>query len=296
MKKNVSIKLLTHPLYGFMQISPTPSQEAITAFYANEFYSGDYKNFNDSSLEVQLENREFYEGSWGDMAVNVSRILKKPLPGLSLLDVGCGWGQALRFFADKGMICHGFDPAPEAVDYGLRHNLKLKHAGMDSMDVFNQKFDVVMLNNVLEHLANPVEAIKEISEKMLVPGGLVIIDVPNEFNAFQVAGRDTHDLGDWWVAPPGHLNYFSRDTLGNLLEGCNFDVVLAEASFPLEMFLLFGDCYVGDDVTGKQCHQKRVAFEVNLRKHGHEEKLREFYQALAKLNLGRQIRMYALSK
>lgn len=94
---------------------------------------------------------------------------------------------------------------------------------------------------------------------------------------------------------PAHLNYFTRETLQKLIEGTGYKVGLAESSFPLEMFLLFGDCYVNNPELGKQCHQKRVAFEENLRRLGYEDKLREFYQALAKLNLGRQIKMYAIS-
>lgn len=297
MKKASDPQLTAHPEYGFLQVSPTPSSEEITAFYAEEFYSDDYKNFNDSSLEVQVNDREFYEGTWNDMAIHISEILDKPLSGLDMLDVGCGWAQALLFFADKGVNCYGFDPAPEAIDYGLSKGLNVKHAGMDSMDVFgNKRFDVVMLNNVLEHLADPVQVMKEIHQKVLVPGGIIIIDVPNEFNNFQTAGRDTHNLDNWWIVPPCHLNYFSRETLGNLLKGCNFELVLAEASFPLEMFLLFGDNYVEDGTLGKKCHQKRVAFETNLRKLGHEKTLREFYQALAKLNLGRQVKVYACAK
>ena len=297
MNKASESRLTAHPEYGFFQVSPTPSKEEITAFYAEEFYSADYKNFNDSSLEVQVNDREFYEGNWNDISLNVSKILDKPLSGLDVLDVGCGWAQALLFFKDKGMNCYGFDPAPEAIEYGLSKGLNVKHAGMDNMDVFGgKKFDVVMLMNVLEHLGDPIQVIEEIQQKVLVPGGVIVIDVPNEFNNFQTAGRDTHNLDDWWVAPPGHLNYFSPETLDNLLKGCNFEPVLAEASFPLEMFLLFGDNYVTDGTLGKECHKKRVAFEANLRKLGHGETLRAFYQALAKLNLGRQITMYAVSK
>lgn len=296
MKTNDKYQLLKHPEYEYLYISPTPSAEEITQFYANEFYSGEYKKFNDSSLEVQLEDREFYEGGWSDIASHISEILGKPLENLSLLDVGCGWSQALTFFSGKGMDCYGFDPAPEAIKYGISKGLKVKHAGMDCMNVFeNQKFDVVMLKNVLEHLANPVEVMKEIREKVLKFGGLIVIDVPNEFNAFQIAGRDVHGLEDWWVAPPQHLNYFSNDTLTNVLKGSGYEVKLAEASFPLEMFLLFGECYVGDAGLGKQCHQKRVNFEKNLRRLRCGDKLKQFYQALAQLGLGRQVTIYAIS-
>lgn len=286
-----------HPDYGFLQIKPTPSAEEITGFYSNEFYSGEYKNFNDSSLEVQMENRNFYEGGWSDMAFNMESLLGRQLVDLSLLDVGCGWAQCLLYFASKGMKCYGFDPAPEAIAYGVDKGLNLRCAGMDKMDVFEgQLFDVVMLNNVLEHLANPVAAVSEIRRKVLKPGGLIIIDVPNEFNEFQIAGRDLHGLSDWWVAPPAHLNYFSRDSLQKMLQDCGYEVGLAEASFPLELFLLFGECYVGDESIGKECHLKRVAFEENLRRLGHEAKLREFYKALASINLGRQIKMYAIAR
>jgi len=297
MKKDSDYKLIAHPKYGFLQISPTPTSDEITRFYANEFYSGEYKNFNDSSLEVQMEDREFLEGGWADIASHITEILEKPLDGLSLLDVGCGWSQALLFFYNKGMDCYGFDPAPEAINYGLSKGLKVKHAGMDRMDVFNgTKFDVVLLKNVLEHLANPVEVLSEIKNAVLRPGGLIVIDVPNESNVFQTAGRDVHGLEDWWVAPPGHLNYFSNDTLINLLEDIGYEVKLSESSFPLEMFLLFGDCYVGNEAIGKQCHKKRVNFETNLRKLGHVDKLHKYYQALAKLNLGRQVTVYAASR
>jgi hypothetical protein len=80
-----------------------------------------------------------------------------------------------------------------------------------------------------------------------------------------------------------------------LLKGCGYEITLAEASYPLEMFLLFGQCYVGNNTLGKECHLKRVAFEENLRKLGHEELLRKFYKSLADLGLGRQVKMYAKS-
>jgi len=287
-------ELIQHPKYGFWQFKPTPTLDEITRFYANDFYSGEYKQFNDSSLEVQVEDCDFYEGGFSDMATHIGEILNKPLSFLRILDIGCGWSQALLFFYKLGMDCHGFDPAPEAVRYGIKKGLKVKQAGMDCMDVFDgMKFDVVLLKNVLEHLPDPVEILKEIRLKVLNQDGLIIIDVPNEFNSFQTAGRDTHGLDDWWVSTPAHLNYFSKDSLACLLDGTGFEVKLAEASFPLEMFLLFGECYVGDENLGRQCHQKRIAFERNLRKCGHAKLLNSFYQSLAELNLGRQITIYA---
>ncbi len=278
--------------YGFYQINPTPSNKVITQFYADEFYTGDYKNFNDSSLEVQLNDKEFWHGKWQDMYDSFIEINPSLKNNCSILDIGCGWAQALLFFKNKGFNCYGFDPAPEAVEYGIKQGLNLKHAGLEGMDVFDgKKFDIVCLLNVLEHVADPEKTVLQI-KKILKDDGILLIDVPNEFNDFQIAGRDLHNLNDWWVAPPNHLNYFSKSSLENFLKQLKFNVQICESSFPLEMFLLFGDNYVKDGKIGSSCHRKRVAFEENLRKLGKKDTLKKFYRNLANLNLGRQISIY----
>lgn len=291
-KGNYSLK--PHEKYGFLQVKPTPTAEEINHFYANEFYSGDYKNFNNSSLQVQLADQQFWEGTWNDQAKVIQFQLAKPFCELEILDVGCGWGQALLHFKGLGASCYGFDPAAEAVEYGVSQGLNIKHCGVESMDVFaGKKFDVVMLNNVLEHLAEPVRVIQQIRQHVLKDGGLLIVTVPNEFNKFQVAAQRLHNLEPWWVTPPAHLNYFSRTSLQALLSGCGFHSELAVASFPLELFLLMGENYVNDRDIGKICHAKRVQFELNLRQLGEDDAIQQFYKSLADANLGRQITCYA---
>lgn len=282
--------------FGFYQVTPTPTPEEITKFYAEEFYTGEYKNFNDSSLEVQINDKDFFQGRWSDIYDNLLEIDSSLKNNASILDVGCGWAQALLSFKEKGFDCFGFDPAIEAVDYGCKKGLNIKHAGLEGMDVFEgKKFNIVSMLNVLEHLADPIKSIDQI-KKILKPNGILVIDVPNEFNDFQLAGRDVHDLDDWWVAPPNHLNYFSKDSLVKLLDNMGFNVKICESSFPLEMFLLFGDNYVKDGSIGSVCHKKRVAFEQNLRMHGKTSSLKNFYRSLAELNLGRQITIYSKLK
>ena len=178
------------------------------------------------------------------------------------------------------------------MEYGKKRGLNLKHAGLDGMDVFSGKqFDVVCLLNVLEHVADPEKTINQI-RKILKKDGILLIDVPNEFNDFQVVGRDLHSLDDWWIAPPNHLNYFNKASLETFLKELKFDVRICESSFPLEIFLLFGDNYVKNEKLGSACHKKRVAFEENLRKFGKKNTLKSFYRSLANLNLGRQISVY----
>ena len=287
-------RLEPHPEFGFLQIKPTPCLDEILRYYAEEFYSSDYPKLNDSGIEVQLRDKEFYDGQRSDLCANVAEIAGRPLAGMEVLDIGCGWGQALLYFQSQGMAGYGFDPVPEAVAYAQKLGLCAVQAGMETMDVFHRRrFDVVTLLNVLEHVADPVSVLGEIKERILKPSGILAIDVPNEFNAFQLCAQKVHELDPWWIAPPAHLNYFSAPTLKSLLAGAGYHVERMEASFPMEMFLLFGHNYVRDGALGRQCHEQRMAFERNLRRQGCEKVLREFYRSLAELSLGRQIVAYA---
>ena len=289
--------LKPHPEFGFLQVAPTPSPEEISRFYAEEFYSSGYQGFNNSALEVLTRDQEFHVAHWDDIRKQVEAVAGRPIAGMSVLDVGCGWAQALFHFKSKGAECYGFDPADEAVEHGRKNGMNVVKAGMDQMDVFGGKrFDVVTLMNVLEHVADPIGVLTEIRAKVLKPGGVLVIEVPNEFNAFQVCGQKVNDLHQWWVVPPGHLNYFNGETLRKTLSGLGYDVKYAESSFPLEMFLVFGDNYVKDRELGRKCHERRMAFEMNLRKHGYESVLHDLYQAFAERNLGRQVIAYSVPR
>lgn len=290
----MTYKLKTNEKYGFLQISPTPTQDEIINFYNNEFYSGDYKHFNDSALEVQLKDRDYYESLWEDVYFYVDQLNNVDVRDTKWLDIGCGFALALTHWMKRGVKGWGFDPAPEAVEYAKKQGVNAVLAGMDNMNPFpNERFDVVTLMNVLEHLSDPIDVISQIHKKTLKKGGILVIDVPNEFSWMQQAAVETHSLNQWWVAPPGHLNYFNRKSLTSLLEDNGFEVITTYASFPLEMFLLFGDNYVDDSELGSICHQKRVAFEKNIRRANKIDELRHMYRRFSEADIGRQITVIA---
>jgi 2-polyprenyl-3-methyl-5-hydroxy-6-metoxy-1,4-benzoquinol methylase len=284
--------IIADPTYGYLRAEPVPTQEEVERYYAEEFYSSEYKKFNDSSLEVQQSEKDFFNSKWLDVYNKCSEYFKNE--SFTIFDVGCGFSQALLFYREKGINVSGLEPSPEGVAYAQSQGLEVYQAGIEDFDcVEGRRFDVVTLMNVLEHLRNPAETLKKIKDNLLSSRGVLIIDVPNEYNDFQMVANAEFSLNNWWECPPNHINYFSATTLGNLLRKCGYQIVDQEAAFPLEMFMLMGEVYVGNPEIGKICHEKRVKFEALMRKHGKNDKLKAFYRALAELDLGRQIMIYA---
>jgi 2-polyprenyl-3-methyl-5-hydroxy-6-metoxy-1,4-benzoquinol methylase len=285
---NKTYKLEKHKEFGYLFVEPTPSPEEIETYYKNEFYSTTQPNFNDSQLAVQQEDEKFYN-FWRQFIVDtIEKDANRDINSFNCFDIGCGWGETLRFLQDKGAKTFGLDPAEEAVEHCQNIGINARISDFSTLNPFDQKFDFVLFQNVLEHMSNPDAVIDNVFDNVLLDDGYLIIDVPNEFNSFQEAGQKTHDLPQWWVCPPGHLNYFTADSLTSLLTNKGFTIIDKVASFPLEMFLLFGDKYVGDSEVGRQCHKKRMAFEKNLVEFGQKEAMLNFYRSLAQQNLGRQ--------
>jgi 2-polyprenyl-3-methyl-5-hydroxy-6-metoxy-1,4-benzoquinol methylase len=293
----VAYKIIKDPEYGFLRVDPIPSQEEVERYYREEFYSASppHSSFNDSSLEVQQAQREFHDSRWAAICKACEQHFGR-LKELSVFDIGFGYAQALLYFKSQGMEVTGLEPSPEGVEYARSQGLDVHQAGIEDFSCAGgRRFDMVTLVNVLEHLRRPADTLLNIKNSLLRPGGMLVVDVPNEFNDFQTAADAEHSLNQWWVCPPNHINYFSASTLKSTLERLGYKVIKVEATFPLEMFLLMGDVYVGNQGLGSACHEKRVAFEHVLRKHGKAEKLQAFYEALAGLDLGRQAVAYAVA-
>ena len=285
-------KIITDPKFNFLRVDPIPTAEEVDRYYKEEFYSS-YKNFNDSELKVQLEEKNFFDSRWEAI---YNRCLKYfgEIKGKSLFDVGFGYGQLLLFFKAKGFKVSGLEPSPEGVEYVRKHNIEVYQAGIEELpSISSNRFDVVTIINVLEHLRNPAETLIQIRKNLLNTNGLLVVDVANEFNDFQTVANQEYHLNDWWVCQPNHINYFSVTSLKNLIKSCDYDIVDYQSSFPIEIFMLMGDVYVGNPDLGKQCHQRRVKFEYLMNKHGKGEKLQQLYKHLADVNLGRQVVIYA---
>jgi 2-polyprenyl-3-methyl-5-hydroxy-6-metoxy-1,4-benzoquinol methylase len=99
--------------------------------------------------------------------------------GKRVLDIGCGEGGVLTPFERAGYECTGLEFSPERVNYAREQgssNIKFIQGNIEEFS-FNQKFDVVLMLDVIEHLNQKSQALLNI-KKILSPKGIVIISFP----------------------------------------------------------------------------------------------------------------------
>lgn len=141
-----------------------------------------------------------------------------------LLDIGTGRGELLRVAITQGWEALGVEPSPRFAEYAAKYSgAEIKAAKLEDCNFAAASFDVVILAAVLEHLYNPAEVLTEIA-RILKPGGVLFLDVPNETGLYFRLGNLYQRLsGRNWVvnlAPtfsPYHVFGFSPKSLRAIL-------------------------------------------------------------------------------
>ena len=141
-----------------------------------------------------------------------------------LLDYGCAVGACVKAAKDAGWDAVGYERSAWAADWG-RRELGVEIVDGDVLgEAFAPKsFDVVTLWDVIEHVDKPRE-IFEFVTRVLKPGGLIAM---NTVNASSLGARLANKR---WrhLAPPYHLNYFTRASLTRLVADAGFEIVRSD--------------------------------------------------------------------
>lgn len=139
---------------------------------------------------------------------------------LRALDFGSGLGVTLRILSSCGAEATGFDPSVMRSNYTLAQGLTLE----SDLAALHGPFDVVVLDNVLEHLPEP-RATMELLRRITVEGAVAYVSVPSSEAPFmreQVARHRRNEPIDMTLNPWEHLNYFTVAHLNELLSGGGF--------------------------------------------------------------------------
>jgi ubiquinone/menaquinone biosynthesis C-methylase UbiE len=109
------------------------------------------------------------------------------LEGKRILDIGCGVGAFVRRLGEYSDRVCGTDIDRESVARGAEEVPNLSLAVGEHMPFRDGTFDVILLHEVLEHVDNDLETLRE-AQRLLSPGGRVVIFCPNRLYPFETHG------------------------------------------------------------------------------------------------------------
>jgi SAM-dependent methyltransferase len=279
------------PELGFHRLDPLPTEAELAAFYESQYYgdSGE-RRAPDLARLVALDEASTAERQWRCETAYpdvMHYVAELGVVGGIALDVGCGTGEFVNYLVnvvrETSWRAHGIELADDAVAFARSRGLQVDQTSVEQLgDQFTRHFDLVTMFNVLEHLADPISALTS-CHRILRPGGVLVVQVPNDFSSLQLAVRAHLDVESWWVAIPDHVNYFDYDSLSATLQRHGFARQLRYGTFPMEFFLVSGLNYLADRDQGSAAHRARCAFELSLS----PELRRRLYEDLAAGGVGR---------
>ena len=136
---------------------------------------------------------------------------------INLLDVGCGPGYFVDHLRDEGIAYKGLELADVLVDICQNKNLNVCKSDLKNEP--NNKYNIITLFDVLEHLRDPIEMFSLLNSK-LMSGGYVLAFTPHVHSlAFKLMGGMQNN-----VYPYIHLCFFDKKSLDYLAEKTGFKV------------------------------------------------------------------------
>ncbi|MFH1905618.1 MAG: class I SAM-dependent methyltransferase [bacterium] len=196
---------------GFVYVNPQPNEDELGKFYPESYY-------NPTPLILEF----FYKPFANMITKKMIGDIKKVKRNGKLLDVGCGSGFFLKELLKYGYDAYGIDSYEGILDI-ISPELCLRVKNNSFLDIKfpDESFDIVIIKQVLEHLLNPNDVIKEI-HRILKEDGIVYVEVPN-FNC-----AEAQLFGKFWynLEVPRHLYQFTKKTFRAIFEKNGFSAFL----------------------------------------------------------------------
>ncbi len=281
------MQLKRHPL-GFMEVTPKPEEKELEQYYNSKYFGANKGQYTATYTSEELINKQ----------IQGHEALRFAAPGSkTVFDIGCGEGFLLDYLNRQGWDVHGADFTLDGISKFFPHLRDRIVTGnifqtIDEAILQGRMFDLVVCNNVLEHVIDPMRLLRGI-KSLLKPNGVCRIVVPNDDSQIQ------HEIvsqkfaePNFWVVTPDHLNYFNSESFQATLRESGLKMKALLGDFPIDFFLLNPDSnYKKDSTKGKNCHFARVMLE-NLLAQESMDKLIAFREGCAKSGLGRTLIAY----
>ncbi len=219
---------LTCPNCGVDFLYPYTSKSDLGKIYSDPVYFKKLSQSTNNRLLDRLLSFQFYPSC-------AQYVFQKTRSKGNVLDIGCGNGEFLSDMLELGWDIWGLDTSKVAVaNVQKRLNLtasKIK-VGEPTTIKFLQKFDVITMWHVLEHVPNPIAFLTAVKRQLQL-GGKLILEVPNSDSLVMGIFKDVYN----WQMIPEHIFYYSPKSLAYLLTQIGFKEISFD--FPPRAILNF---------------------------------------------------------
>jgi 2-polyprenyl-3-methyl-5-hydroxy-6-metoxy-1,4-benzoquinol methylase len=186
----------------------------------HQYYKAIKYNDNDRRLEKKSKKIKLIKTLQGNVKApiiedDLRRVVQhnKILKNKKILDFGCGWGGFLKR-TKKTKSLTGVELRKECIFY-IKKNIK-KIIVSDNLNNLNEKYDIITMFHVLEHIPYQIETLKELKKK-LTKNGKIIIEVPSA-DDFLLKLKEFKKFTFW----SEHLILHTENSLRKILELSGF--------------------------------------------------------------------------
>lgn len=181
---------------GHVFTNPQPTEADLNQFYSERYRSA-YKGI------LTPKRKHIYRAGLRALE-RLDRLKPFLKPSSRLLDIGAGGGEFTYLMSKAGYAAQGVEPNKGYAEFAkAEYGIDVQVGTVSDIFAVEEKWDVITLHHVLEHLADPVVVLKNLAD-ILSDDGVVVIEVPNVEARYHGPQRRFHFA---------HLHTFSKEGL-----------------------------------------------------------------------------------
>lgn len=220
---------------GMLYRDPLPTPDEMRELYNDRSYTQSryFSHQLDPALALSGPEVPIYRKALDWLEARVPRAGER----FTLLDIGCGTGLFLSIARERGWSVAGVEISAEHAAHATETlGIQVQCADFSDAKLNHERYQVVTLWDVLEHLADPEAALRR-AHALVAPGGYLLIFTIDSASLFNRLAHVSYWLTGGRITQPSellydarHNYYFTGRSLAALVEGCDFQIEAREHS------------------------------------------------------------------
>jgi len=186
---------------------------------------------------MELKKKTYYTNTRVEMLPFIPSSAKK------ILEFGCGQGNFSAQLVKEGVETWGVEPDPQSYQEASKKLFKVLEGTINERidDLPDNYFDVIVMNDILEHLLFPWEDLKKIKPK-LANGGILVSSIPNvrySKNIFNILIRRNWEYTESGILDSTHFRFFTKKSIKSLFKMSGYTIISIKGIHVTKSFLYF---------------------------------------------------------